>query len=225
VNRTAVVLLSGGMDSATLAYHARDEGYELCVVHASYGQRTATRERRCAELIASRLDARDFFVVPLGYLGRIGASSLTDVEIPVETGASGDDGLPTTYVPFRNANLLSIATSFAEARGADAIFIAVQARDYAGYPDCRPAFIEAFQRVIDLGTGPETRISLQTPFIAMDKTEILARGFALGVPYELTWSCYQAEERACGVCSSCRFRREAFRALGREDPIPYGDGP
>ncbi|MGC9435126.1 MAG: 7-cyano-7-deazaguanine synthase QueC [Methanomicrobiales archaeon] len=211
------------MDSATLAYHARDEGYDLHVVHATYGQRTAAKEHQCAEMIASRLDAREFFVVRLGYLARIGASSLTDQTIPVETGES--DGLPTTYVPFRNANLLSIATSYAEARGAEAVFIAVQARDYAGYPDCRPAFIEAFQRVMDLGTGPKTRIALKTPFIGMDKTEILARGIALGVPYELTWSCYQSGDQACGACSSCRFRREAFWALGREDPIPYGDGP
>jgi 7-cyano-7-deazaguanine synthase len=124
-------------------------------------------------------------------------------------------------VPFRNANLLSIATSFAEAKGADAIFIGVQSLDYSGYPDCRPQFIEAFQRVIDLGTKDTTKITLKTPFIRMTKTDILHMGMKLGVPYEHTWSCYRNEDKACGTCGSCHFRKEAFAAIGRQDPIPY----
>jgi 7-cyano-7-deazaguanine synthase len=129
--------------------------------------------------------------------------------------------MPNTYVPFRNANLLSIATSFAEAQDADAIFIGVQSLDYSGYPDCRPQFIEAFQRVIDLGTKDTTKITLFTPFINMAKTDILLEGLRLAVPYEHTWSCYRNEERACGSCGSCHFRKEAFASAGRRDPIEY----
>ena len=131
--------------------------------------------------------------------------------------------IPNTYVPFRNANLLSIATSFAEAKEADAIFIGVQSLDYSGYPDCRPQFIEAFQKVIDLGTKDTTKITLFAPFIHMTKTDILREGSRLGVPYEHTWSCYQNEGKACGTCGSCHFRREAFDAAGIQDPIEYGD--
>ncbi|MFH0967475.1 MAG: 7-cyano-7-deazaguanine synthase, partial [Methanobacteriota archaeon] len=131
------------------------------------------------------------------------------------------DGIPQTYVPFRNANLLSVATSFAESRGADAIFIGVQSSDYSGYPDCRPEFIHAFQQVIDLGTRPETRIVLKTPFVNLNKAEILRIGMNLSVPYEDTWSCYQDGEAACGVCGSCHFRQEAFQTIGIDDPIPY----
>ncbi|MHC1626834.1 MAG: 7-cyano-7-deazaguanine synthase QueC [Methanoculleaceae archaeon] len=224
MTRKAVVLLSGGMDSATLAYHARAEGYEICVLHATYGQRTARKERHSAEMIASRLDAREFFLLDLGFMAGIGGSSLTDPDIPVGYATSAS-GVPDTYVPFRNGVLLSVATSYAEARGAEAIYIAVQSVDYAGYPDCRPSFIQAFQRVIDEGTAPDTRIMLKTPFIGLNKEQILRRGLELGVPYELTWSCYQSEDAACGVCSSCRFRRAAFDALGVKDPIRYrGEG-
>jgi 7-cyano-7-deazaguanine synthase len=217
----AVCLLSGGMDSSTLAYLAKSEGYDICALHLNYGQRTESKELVCAQKIATLLDAKDFIAVNVGYFSQFGESSLTDTKIAVEDFDPGRAHVPNTYVPFRNANLLSIATSFAEAKEADAIFIGVQSLDYSGYPDCRPQFIEAFQRVIDLGTKDTTTIVLKTPFIRMTKTDILRTGLKLGVPYEHTWSCYQNEEKACGTCGSCHFRKEAFAAIGKPDPIPY----
>ncbi len=217
----AVCLLSGGMDSSTLAYLAKSEGYDICALHLNYGQRTESKELACAQKIASLLNAKDFIAVNVGYFSQFGESSLTDSKIAVEEFDASRAHVPNTYVPFRNANLLSIATSFAEAKKADAIFIGVQSLDYSGYPDCRPKFIEAFQRVIDLGTKDTTTIVLKTPFIRMTKTDILRTGMKLGVPYEHTWSCYQNEEKACGTCGSCHFRKEAFAAVGNQDPIPY----
>lgn len=209
------------MDSSTLAYLAKSEGYEISALHLNYGQRTESKELSCAQKIATLLNAKDFIAVNVGYFSQFGESSLTDKKIAVEEFYSARAHVPNTYVPFRNANLLSIATSFAEAKNADAIFIGVQSLDYSGYPDCRPQFIEAFQRVIDLGTKDTTVIVLKTPFIHMTKTDILHAGMKLGVPYEHTWSCYRNEERACGTCGSCHFRKEAFAAIGRQDPIPY----
>jgi len=219
----AVCLLSGGMDSSTLAYVAKDRGYEILALHLNYGQRTEDKERLCAQKIASQLKAEAFVEIGLDYFAQFGASSLTDETITVEEYDPGRPHMPNTYVPFRNANLLSIATSFAEARGAEAIFIGVQSLDYSGYPDCRPRFIEAFQRVIDLGTKDTTKITLCTPFINMTKTDILHEGLKLGVPYEHTWSCYRNEDKACGTCGSCHFRKEAFAAVGMRDPIEYED--
>ena len=217
----AVCLLSGGMDSSTLAYVAKSRGYEILALHLNYGQRTERKELICAKKIASLLNAEAFVEISMDYFARFGASSLTDEKIAVEAYAPERLHLPNTYVPFRNANLLSIATSYAEARGADAIFIGVQSLDYSGYPDCRQQFIEAFQRVIDLGTKDTTKITLFTPFITMTKTDILHEGLKLGVPYEYTWSCYRNEEKACGTCGSCHFRKEAFAAIGKRDPIDY----
>ncbi len=216
-----ICLISGGMDSATLAYHARDEGYDLICLHFNYGQRTERKERESARKIADLVGAREFIEVDLGYLTRFGGSSLTDSRLPVDRFREDREGIPNTYVPFRNANLLSIATSCAEARGAEAVFIGVQSQDYSGYPDCRPQFIEAFQQVVDIGTRDETRITIVAPFLDMTKQDILALGKTLGVPYEHTWSCYQNEVRACGVCGACHFRKRAFEALGMKDPIPY----
>jgi 7-cyano-7-deazaguanine synthase len=209
------------MDSATLAYLARSRGYELFCLHFNYGQRTERRERQSAEMIAGLLGAREFLEIDLAYLSRFGGSSLTDHRLTVDRHRQDRAGVPNTYVPFRNANLLSIATSFAEARSADAIFIGVQSQDYSGYPDCRPRFIEAFQQLVDTGTRDETRITIMAPFLEMTKRDILALGMTLRVPYEHTWSCYQNEERACGVCGACHFRRAAFRELAIQDPIPY----
>ncbi len=217
----AVCLLSGGMDSTTLAYIAREMGYGILALHFNYGQRTEQKERACARTIASLLCTEEFLEVDLSYLSQFGSSSLTDHSIPVDQYRAERSGIPNTYVPFRNANLLAIATSYAESRAADAVFIGVQSQDYSGYPDCRPAFIEAFQAVIDAGTRDETSIRLITPFIRMTKREILAEGLRLHVPYEHTWSCYQYDDRACGTCGSCHFRREAFSSLGMKDPIPY----
>jgi len=219
----AVCLLSGGMDSSTLAYVAKSRGYTILALHLNYGQRTERKEKKCAKKIASLLNAEAFVEINLDYFTKFGASSLTDDTIAVEEFDPERVHIPNTYVPFRNANLLSIATSFAESLGADAIFIGVQSLDYSGYPDCRPQFIEAFQRVIDLGTKDTTKITLFAPFINMTKTEILQEGIRLGVPYEHTWSCYRNEGKACGTCGSCHFRKEAFAALGTRDPIGYED--
>jgi 7-cyano-7-deazaguanine synthase len=217
----AVCLLSGGMDSSTLAYVAKSRGYEILALHLNYGQRTEQKERACAKKIAFLLNAEAFVEISLDYFTLFGSSSLTDEEIAVEEYDSERVHVPNTYVPFRNANLLSIATSFAESRHADAIFIGVQSLDYSGYPDCRPQFIEAFQKVIDLGTKDTTKITLLAPFISMTKTDILREGLTLGVPYEHTWSCYRNEIKACGTCGSCHFRKEAFMAAGKKDPIDY----
>jgi 7-cyano-7-deazaguanine synthase len=217
----AVCLLSGGMDSATLVYLARDRGYQLFCLHFNYGQRTERRERDSARKIAELAGAEDLVEIDLTYLTRFGGSSLTDRRLPVDRYHDESRGIPNTYVPFRNANLLSIATSYAEASGADAVFIGVQSQDYSGYPDCRPQFIEAFQQLVNVGTRDETCIRIVAPFLSMNKQDIIRLGMSLGVPYQYTWSCYQSEERACGVCGACHFRRTAFESLGFEDPIPY----
>lgn len=221
MGKKAVCLLSGGMDSSTLAYYARSLGYEIYALHFMYGQRTEKKELACAKAVAESLDTAEFLKIALTHFSLIGKSSLTDKSMKVEDFEEGDPSLPNTYVPFRNANLLSIATSFAEARGAGAIFIGVQSSDYAGYPDCRPEFIEAFQKVIDIGTSDGTAIRLMSPFVKMNKTAIIRTGIDLGVPYELTWSCYKNNEKACGRCSSCHFRLEAFANAGIEDPLEY----
>ena len=217
----AVCLVSGGMDSSTLAYVAKSNGYDILALHLNYGQKTERKELASARKIASLLDAEAFVEINLDYFEKFGASSLTDKNIAVEAFDPARVHIPNTYVPFRNANLLSIATSFAEARGADAIFIGVQSLDYSGYPDCRPQFIEAFQKVINLGTKDTTNITLFTPFISLSKTDILREGLQMGVPYEHTWSCYRNEDKACGTCGSCHFRKEAFDTVGIRDPIEY----
>ena len=178
----AVCLFSGGMDSTTLAYLAKSKGYKILALHLNYGQRTEGRELASAKKIASLLDVEAFIEINLDYFTKFGASSLTDKKIAVEEFDPARAHIPNTYVPFRNANLLAIATSFAEARAADAIFIGVQSLDYSGYPDCRPKFIEAFQNVIDLGTKDTTKITLFAPFIHMTKTDILRVGLELAVP-------------------------------------------
>ncbi|WP_435360452.1 7-cyano-7-deazaguanine synthase QueC [Haloarchaeobius sp. DFWS5] len=225
--KRAVVLASGGMDSATAAYEAMEQGYELYLLHTSYGQNTEAREYECARQLADEVDANDFLHIETSHLAKIGASSLTDDEMAVEDADpdADDDEIPDTYVPFRNANLLSMAVSYAEANECDAVFIGAHSEDFAGYPDCRPAFFEAFENVVDVGTRPETTISIEAPFVEWSKTDIAARGTELGVPYEHTWSCYRADEPACGTCDSCAFRLEAFQNVGERDPIDYAERP
>jgi 7-cyano-7-deazaguanine synthase len=225
MSELAVILVSGGMDSATAVYEAMDRGYDPLFFHTSYGQRTEDKEFQCAQELADIVDAEDFLHVETEHLARIGASSLTDDEIEVEEADMESEEIPTSYVPFRNANLLSMATSYAEAQEASAIFIGAHSEDFSGYPDCRPAFFEAFQQVIDVGTKPETQIALEAPFVNWSKTDIVKRGLELEVPYEHTWSCYRAEEPACGTCDACAFRLQAFQRVGVEDPIGYAERP
>ncbi|WP_435335746.1 7-cyano-7-deazaguanine synthase QueC [Haloarchaeobius sp. TZWWS8] len=223
--KRAVVLASGGMDSATAAYEAESRGYELYLLHTSYGQNTEAKEYECARQLADEVDANDFLHIETSHLAKIGASSLTDDDIEVEDADPDSDEIPTSYVPFRNANLLSMAVSYAEANECDAVFIGAHSEDFAGYPDCRPEFFEAFERVVDVGTKPETDIGIEAPFVEWSKTDIAARGTELDVPYEYTWSCYRENEPACGTCDSCAFRLEAFQNVGVRDPIEYAERP
>lgn len=234
----AVVLLSGGMDSCVTAAMAR-QTHDLALLHASYGQRTEPRERRAFDAIADHWSVRERMVVCLDHLKQIGGSALTDHRIAVpEEGAglhAGDQSahanrgqaggpvlpIPVTYVPFRNAHLLSVAVSWAEVLGARAVFIGAVAEDSSGYPDCRPEYYRAFQEVVRVGTKPETQIEITTPVISMKKSEIVERGIALGAPLHLTWSCYQFDDEACGACDSCRLRLQAFAQAGYPDPLPY----
>ena len=217
----AICLVSGGMDSCVTAAIAREENSELAFLHVSYGQLTEARERRAFEQLADHYGVRRRLAVSLAHLARIGGSSLTDPSIPVAEADLASLEIPTSYVPFRNAHLLAVATSWAEVSGASRIYIGAVAEDSSGYPDCRPEFYEAFQRVIERGTRPETRIEIRTPVIAYRKSEIIRRGLALQAPLALTWSCYRAEERACGRCDSCALRLRAFREAGVADPIAY----
>lgn len=217
----AVILVSGGMDSATAVYEAIDDGYDPRFLHTSYGQRTEDKEFECAQALARDTGASDFLHVATEHLSTIGGSSLTDEEMAVQDASPDSEEIPDSYVPFRNANLLSMAVSYAEAQQCSAIFIGAHSEDFSGYPDCRPAFFEAFQEVIDLGTRPDTNIELRAPFVEWSKTDIVERGTELGVPYDITWSCYRNEAPACGNCDACQFRRDAFENAGLTDPIAY----
>ncbi|HKV27391.1 MAG TPA: 7-cyano-7-deazaguanine synthase QueC [Candidatus Acidoferrales bacterium] len=217
----AIVLLSGGMDSCVTTAIA-NETRSLAALHASYGQRTEQRERRAFESIADFYDVRERLVVRLDSLSKIGGSALTDERIAVpENSPENPTTIPVTYVPFRNAHFLSAAVSWAEVIGATAIYIGAVYEDSSGYPDCRPEYYEAFAELIRAGTRPETHIEIVTPVIRMHKHEIVRKGMELGAPLELTWSCYQSDDEACGVCDSCRLRLRAFSQAGYADPIAY----
>lgn len=220
----AVVLLSGGMDSCVTAAIAR-ESHALALLHVSYGQRTEARERRAFDEIADFYrvprDAAGRLVVHFDHFRQIGGSALTDSRIAVPENQLHATGIPVTYVPFRNAHFLSVAVSWAEVIGAQAIFIGAVAQDSSGYPDCRPEYYDAFRRLVRAGTRPDSHIELVTPVIDMQKSEIVRRGIALGAPLHLTYSCYQFEDAACGVCDSCLLRLRAFAEAGATDPIAY----
>ncbi|HTQ58593.1 MAG TPA: 7-cyano-7-deazaguanine synthase QueC [Candidatus Solibacter sp.] len=227
-SKKAVVLLSGGMDSCVCAAIARERhGAEnVALVHAGYGQRTQERERRAFEEIADFYGVKQRLVVQLDHFRAIGGSALTDAKIKVPENGLGANGahrseIPVTYVPFRNAHFLSVAVSWAEAIGAEAVYIGAVAEDSSGYPDCRAEYYEVFQELVRVGTRPETQIEIATPVIRMKKNEIIRRGIELGAPLHLTWSCYQGEDRACGVCDSCLLRLKAFAEVGVPDPIAY----
>ena len=216
----AVVLVSGGMDSCVCAAIALSE-YELALLHVSYGQRTQSRELKAFQDIAAFYGVKEALVCSLDHLTRIGGSSLTDLNMPVELANLERKEIPTSYVPFRNAHFLSIATSWGEVLGAKAIFIGAVAEDSSGYPDCRPEYYEAFNHLIRMGTKPDTQLEILTPVIHMKKSEIVNTGNRLGAPLHLTWSCYQNTELACGQCDSCALRLRGFSEAGLEDPIRY----
>ena len=217
----AICLVSGGMDSCVTAAIAHKENDELAFLHVSYGQLTEQRERQAFEAIADHFNVGLRLVVSLEHLAKIGGSSLTDLSIPVSSPDLAPSAIPSSYVPFRNAHLLSAAVSWGEVVAAAAIYIGAVAEDSSGYPDCRPEFYDAFQKVVDIGTKPETRIIIRTPVIHMRKSEIVRMGVGLGAPLHLTWSCYKESELACGNCDSCALRLRAFREAGVDDPIPY----
>lgn len=218
-----VVLVSGGMDSCVTAAIAR-QYCEMALLHVRYGQRTECRELKAFHDIADYYGVRQRLVADIAHLGRIGGSSLTDRQIEVSVSGETDldhRGIPTSYVPFRNAHLLAIAVSWAEVIGASKIFIGAVEEDSSGYPDCRKVFYEVFNRLIEVGTKLETEIEVVTPVIGMKKWEIVKKGVQLGAPLDLTWSCYQNEDIACGRCDSCALRLRAFKVAGIKDPIPY----
>lgn len=239
----AIVLVSGGMDSCVTAAIAH-ERYELALLHVNYGQRTEARELRAFSDIADFYGVQKRLVVSLEYLRQIGGSALTDKGIAVPDGripyagltkkseagegftivSEAEASVPATYVPFRNAHLLSIAVSWAEVIGATKIFIGAVEEDSSGYPDCREVFYQAFGKVIETGTKPETRIDIVTPLIHMRKSEIVKKGIELEAPFHLTWSCYQNSDLACGRCESCLLRLKGFKEAGVKDPIPYKPG-
>jgi len=218
----AVVLLSGGLDSATTLAIAKDDGYDCFALSCNYGQKHAA-ELRAARKVAKFLGAEEHRQIKIP-IGEFGGSALTDKDVSVPE--DGGDGIPVTYVPARNTVLLSLALAWAEVLEADAIFIGVNAVDYSGYPDCRPGFIAAFQQLVAVATKRTVEggtISLVAPLIAFSKAKIIERGTALGVDYSLTVSCYQADARgrACGQCDACRIRADGFKAVGIADPTRY----
>lgn len=215
----AVVLLSGGMDSCVCAALAAHD-YDAAALHVSYGQRTEQREQHAFAEICDRLGIRGRLVVRNEALRAIGGSALTDPNIAVPQSHTLGRDIPVTYVPFRNAHFLSVAVSWAEVLGAEKVYIGAVEQDSSGYPDCRPAYYNAFNQVIKAGTK-EGRIEIVTPLIHMRKAEIVRLGLELGAPFHLTWSCYSREDAACGVCDSCILRLRAFATAGSVDPIPY----
>jgi len=212
------------MDSCvTAAIAARS--YDIAALHATYGQRTAERELKSFHQLADHFSVSKRLVARLDYFREIGGSSLTDVRMTVRDADLTNKEIPNTYVPFRNAHFLAIATSWAETLGATKIFIGAVCEDSSGYPDCRPEYYTAMNALIKAGTRPETNIAVETPLISLLKRDIVKRGSELGAPLHLTWSCYRETDAACGVCDSCALRLRAFQEAGVDDPIAYQTRP
>ncbi len=220
MKKRCVSIISGGMDSALSAKIAQQEGYEIIALHFNYGQRTEAKELEAFRKIAKHLGAMKRYEIDLPFFEQIGASALTDRSIEVPTGGI-EEGVPVTYVPFRNGIFLSIAAAIAEKHGAEALFIGVVEEDSSGYPDCTESYIEQMQKAINLGTKEQTHLSIKMPLVTLKKSHIVQKALELGVPLEDTWSCYKSEERACGVCDSCRLRLKGFKEAGVSDPIAY----
>ena len=218
--KKAVVLISGGMDSCVTAAIA-NQNYLLSFLHLNYGQRTENRELRALHDIADFYNVQGRMVVDIEFFKELGGSSLTDFNIEVSKSNINSKEIPASYVPFRNANILSIAVSYAEIIGAIKIFIGAVEEDSSGYPDCRENFFKSFNKVIDLGTKPDTKLEIETPIIHLKKNEIIKKGIELNAPLNKTWSCYQNEDKACGICDSCALRLKGFQLADLDDPIEY----
>ena len=220
LNKKAVCIMSGGMDSTLSAYIMKNSGYEIIAVHFNYDQRTQTKELECFNNICDSLSVKEKYVLDLDFFKHLGASALTDKSIDVPT-TGVEEGVPVTYVPFRNGIFLSMAAAIAEKEGAELISIGVVQEDSSGYPDCRESYIVAMQNAINLGTKDETNIRIDMPLVHLLKSQIVEKSLELNVPLSLTWSCYKNEDRACGVCDSCRLRLHGFLKAGVKDPIEY----
>lgn len=218
--KRAVCIMSGGMDSTLSAYMMQNEGYEIIAVHFNYDQRTQNKELECFEYICTDLHVKQKYVLDLDFFKQLGASALTDKNIEVPTQGI-EEGVPATYVPFRNGIFLSMAAAIAEKEEAQVIAIGVVEEDSSGYPDCREEYIKAMQKAINLGTKDETDIEIKMPLVHLKKSQIVQEALDLHVPLELTWSCYKNEDKACGVCDSCRLRLNGFKVAGVSDPISY----
>ncbi|CAA6809105.1 MAG: Queuosine Biosynthesis QueC ATPase [uncultured Sulfurovum sp.] len=220
--KKAVCIISGGMDSSLAANMAKNEGYEVIALHFNYGQRTEVKELEAFRKISKALNAVENYEIDLDFFKKIGASALTDKNLDVPT-TGVEKGVPITYVPFRNGIFISIATAIAEKHEAEALFIGVVEEDSSGYPDCRDAYITSMEQSINLGTKDETKLSIKMPLVHMKKSEIVAKSIDLGISLVDTWSCYQSEDKACGLCDSCRLRLNGFKVAGLVDPIEYVD--
>lgn len=220
MKKKAVCILSGGMDSTLCSFIAKNDDYDIVAVHFNYGQRTQARELKAFRDICQSLDTSNTYEIDLDFFKQIGASALTDDSLEVPTNGI-EDGVPITYVPYRNGIFLSIAGAIAEKEGANTIYIGVVEEDSSGYPDCTDTFIDTIEKSINSGTKKETIIELKTPLIHLQKSQIVQKAIELDVPLELTWSCYQNSIKACGVCDSCRLRLNGFEKANTKDKIEY----
>ncbi len=217
--KKAVILISGGMDSCITASIAKKNGFELCFMHINYGQKTEKKELESFNKIARFFKIKEKLIIDMKHFSIIGGSCLTDSKINVPKGNLNNKNIPISYVPFRNANIIAAATSWAENINAEAIYIGAVEEDSSGYPDCRRSFYDAFEKAIKEGTKPETNINIITPLISLSKKEIIIKGIEMKSPLELTWSCYKNENKACNECDSCLLRKRGFKQAGIKDPI------
>ena len=220
MNKKAICILSGGMDSTLASYIAKNDGYEIIAVHFNYGQRTQDRELKAFRDICDDLEILEKYEIDIPFFTQIGASALTDKTIDVPTGGV-EAGVPITYVPFRNGIFLSITAAIAEKEGATAMYIGVVQEDSSGYPDCTDEFIADMKKAINQGTKKDTHIDILTPLVHLSKAQIVQEAMKLNVPLEHTWSCYKEEDEACGICDSCRLRLNGFKLANQIDPIKY----
>lgn len=219
MSKLALCVISGGMDSATSAAIAKKQGYEIIALHFDYSQRTQDKEKECFLQICEDLDVKKKLILNANFIAQIGGNSLTDKNLEIRKDGVVEGEIPNSYVPFRNGIFLSIAAAMAQKEGAEAIFIGVVEEDSSGYPDCSEDFIKAINSAINLGTGEN--IKIVAPLTHLSKAQIVQKALEVGVDLSHTWSCYENEDEACGVCDSCRLRLNGFKKAGLKDPIPY----